>query len=109
MYHFTYFTLQLNFLPPSLVKKLPPTDSRLRPDQRAIENGDLVKAADEKARLEDKQRQMRKEREASGIEYKSKYFEEVVDEDTGEKTFKFVRDYWEDRKKSDWKHLDEIF
>jgi len=48
MYYFTYFTLQLNYLPPSLRSKLPPTDSRLRPDQRALENGDLVRAADEK-------------------------------------------------------------
>lgn len=69
MYHFTYFTLQLNFLPPQLVGKLPPTDSRLRPDQRALECGDLVKASDEKARLEDKQRKMRKERETQGREY----------------------------------------
>jgi hypothetical protein len=54
MYNFTFFTLQLNFLPPGLKEKLPPSDSRLRPDQRALEEGDLVKAAAEKARLEEK-------------------------------------------------------
>jgi len=32
MYHFSWFTLQLNYLPDSLREKLPPTDSRLRPD-----------------------------------------------------------------------------
>lgn len=32
MSHFTFFTLQLNHLPESLRQKLPPTDSRLRPD-----------------------------------------------------------------------------
>lgn len=32
MYHFTYFTLQLNHLPEGLKPWLPPTDSRLRPD-----------------------------------------------------------------------------
>ena len=63
MYNFTYFTLQLNYLPPGLKERLPPSDSRLRPDQRALEEGDLIKAASEKARLEDKQRKMRKERE----------------------------------------------
>lgn len=69
MYHFTYFTLQLNYLPPGLKDKLPLTDSRLRPDQRALEEGDLIKAANEKARLEDKQRKMRKEREQKGEEH----------------------------------------
>ena len=63
MYNFTNFTLQLNHLPPALKNKLPPTDSRFRPDQRALEVGDLVKAAEEKARLEDKQRAMIKLKE----------------------------------------------
>ena len=63
MYYFTNFTLQLNYLPPGLKEKLPPTDTRLRPDQRALEEGDLTTAANEKARLEDKQRKMRKDRE----------------------------------------------
>jgi hypothetical protein len=39
---------------------LPPTDSRFRPDQRALENGDISKASDEKNRLEVKQRAIRK-------------------------------------------------
>lgn len=32
MYNFTYFTLQLNYLPSGLKEKLPATDARLRPD-----------------------------------------------------------------------------
>jgi hypothetical protein len=41
----------------SLVKeKLPPTDSRLRPDQRHLENGEYEKAYSEKLRLETRQR-----------------------------------------------------
>lgn len=77
---------------------MPPTDTRLRPDQRALENGDLVRAADEKLRVEDKQRKMRKERESRGEEYHSKYFIEYTDEDTGEKGYKYgLRDYWQDR------------
>ncbi len=71
--------------------------------------GDLVKASDEKARLEDKQRKMRKEREANHIEFKSRYFEQHVDEDSGETTYKYIRDYWEDRRKGEWTHLEEIF
>jgi hypothetical protein len=39
-----------------LQEKLPPTDGRLRPDQRALENGDYDLANAEKLRLETKQR-----------------------------------------------------
>jgi hypothetical protein len=35
-------------------EQLPPTDSRLRPDQRALENGEFDKASAEKHRLEEK-------------------------------------------------------
>ena len=52
---------------------------------------------------------MRRDREALGKEYHSRYFEEYIDEDTGEKGYKYVRDYWEDKKKGDWSHLEEIF
>ncbi len=38
-YYFSPFTLMLNALTPQLVKFVPPTDSRLRPDQRALEMG----------------------------------------------------------------------
>lgn len=39
-FYFTDFTLQLNHLTDKLRAKLPPTDSRLRPDQRALEQGE---------------------------------------------------------------------
>jgi len=39
-------------------EKLPPTDSRLRPDQRFLENGEYEKANAEKLRLEQRQRQV---------------------------------------------------
>jgi Oxysterol-binding protein len=60
MYNFTNFTLQLNYLRPGQEHVLPPTDSRFRPDQRALENGELDKASAEKVRLEEKQRARRK-------------------------------------------------
>ncbi|KAE8687346.1 Oxysterol-binding protein-related protein 2B [Hibiscus syriacus] len=41
-------------------EKLPPTDSRLRPDQRYLENGEYEMANSEKLRLEQRQRQARK-------------------------------------------------
>lgn len=39
MFNFSHFALQLNYLTPELAQRLPPTDSRFRPDQRAMENG----------------------------------------------------------------------
>lgn len=39
-------------------EKLPPTDSRLRPDQRHLENGEFEMANSEKLRLEQRQRQV---------------------------------------------------
>lgn len=44
VYQFSNFTLQLNYLTEELRKVLPHTDSRLRPDQRAFENGDFQTA-----------------------------------------------------------------
>ena len=56
-------------------RTLPPTDCRRRPDQRLMEQGDYDSAADEKHRLEEKQRGVRKQREKEGIEYKCRYFD----------------------------------
>jgi len=37
-YHFTEFTKQLNLINSDLVLNIAPTDSRIRPDQRALEH-----------------------------------------------------------------------
>ncbi|KAL9271586.1 Oxysterol-binding protein-related protein [Drosera capensis] len=47
-YNFTQCAISLNELTPGLKEKLPPTDSRLRPDQRYLENGEYEKANAEK-------------------------------------------------------------
>ena len=48
IYRFSDFSLQLNNINDILQRKLPPTDSRLRTDQRYLENGYLQEANDEK-------------------------------------------------------------
>lgn len=78
-YQFSLFTLQLNHLSESLRERLPPTDARFRPDQRAMEDGDLERAAREKERLEEAQRARRKEIEDNGTEYVPKYFDKVAE------------------------------
>ncbi|KAK0525818.1 Oxysterol-binding protein 3 [Tilletia horrida] len=59
-YGFTYFAVTLNEITPDIKPYLPPTDSRLRPDQRAMENGDIDAAEDLKQKLEQAQRSRRK-------------------------------------------------
>ena len=76
MYGMTKFTLQMNYFPKRLRNEIPPTDTRWRPDQRALENGDMKLAGFEKNRLEEKQREVRKYREALEIGYHAVYFDE---------------------------------
>ena len=59
MYNMNYWTLQLNLLSAKLQAKLPPTDSRFRPDVRYWESADLESSSFEKARLETNQRERR--------------------------------------------------
>ena len=84
LYNFSRFSLQLNYLSDELREKLPPTDSRLRPDQRALENGDTENAIREKHRLEEAQRARRKEMQESQTTYTPSYFEQKTVEETGE-------------------------
>lgn len=51
----------------ALKEKLPPSDSRLRPDQRALEMGDTDTAIKEKHRLEENQRARRRKLQEKGI------------------------------------------
>uniref|UniRef100_A0A914S656 Uncharacterized protein n=1 Tax=Parascaris equorum TaxID=6256 RepID=A0A914S656_PAREQ len=55
-YGFSQFTCGLNDLSPDEKAFLPPTDSRLRPDVRALELGDAAKALAYKTALEKAQR-----------------------------------------------------
>ena len=59
----------MNYMPKKVERVIPPTDSRRRPDQRALENGDIKLATSEKGRLEEKQRLVRKYMEKNNIEY----------------------------------------
>ena len=108
-YCFPLFTLQMNNLTERLKTLIPPTDSRLRPDQRALENGDIKLASDEKFRMEELQRAARKYRANNNIEYKPTYFIEYEDKITKEKIFTFNGKYWHDRETHNWGHLPKIY
>ena len=59
-YGFSTWTAQLNEITSDIKDSLPPTDSRFRPDQRALEVGDVDEAEQGKQALEQKQRDRRK-------------------------------------------------
>lgn len=73
-YYMSYFSLSLNNLTEELNQLLPPTDSRRRPDQRALEEGNYKLAAAEKHRLEEKQRATRKRKELVNEPHRPSYF-----------------------------------
>jgi len=72
-----------------------PTDTRRRPDQRALENGDMKTASFEKDRLENRQRTFRKYNEAQGIKHVPRYFEEQFNERDNQKYWRYNQKYFE--------------
>ncbi|XVE65049.1 hypothetical protein DITRI_Ditri07aG0151000 [Diplodiscus trichospermus] len=101
-YNLTSFAITLNELTPGLQEKLPPTDSRLRPDQRHLENGEYDRANAEKQRLERRQRMSRKLQENG---WKPRWFER--DSENG--SFRYVGGYWEAREQGKWDRCPDIF
>ena len=97
-YGFTSFGITLNEITPDLVNKLPPTDSRLRPDVRALEEGNLDVAEHEKARVEEMQRDRRKR----GTERKPRWFRKNGEE------WEYVGGYWEQRAQG-WKDAEPLW
>jgi hypothetical protein len=111
-YFFTHFAISLNNLPDKLARMLPHSDSRFRPDLRAYEEGKMEEAATEKFRLEEKQRAARKLRELGKIpEFESKYFTKELDENLGIEYYVYgkKRDYWRDRRRHDFSHMEDIY
>ncbi|KAJ8767679.1 hypothetical protein K2173_018237 [Erythroxylum novogranatense] len=101
-YNLTAFAISLNELTPGLQEKLPPTDSRLRPDQRHLENGEYEKANAEKQRLEKRQRMSRKLQEHG---WKPRWFQKESENGT----FQYVGGYWEAREQRNWDGCLDIF
>ncbi|KAF3691175.1 Oxysterol-binding protein-related protein 1 [Channa argus] len=99
MYNFTSFAMQLNELWREMEGVIPQTDCRLRPDIRAMENGDIDLASEEKKRLEEKQRASRKNRSKSEEEWKTRWFQQGQNPHTSSQDWLYSGGYW-DRKYS---------
>ncbi|KAK7091857.1 hypothetical protein V1264_009484 [Littorina saxatilis] len=80
---FTSFAMTLNQLMDGQEAILPKTDSRLRPDIRLMEEGNIDGAAEQKNRLEEKQRAARKDRKKSKHEPTPLWFNQGTNQHTG--------------------------
>lgn len=115
-FNLTPFVLTFNHIDDKLKPWIAPTDSRLRPDQRAMEDGEYDFAATEKNRLEEAQRARRRVREARGEEFKPAWFTKARCEISGEEYWQFNGKYWEEREKAGpngdphvWEGLEPVF
>jgi hypothetical protein len=97
-FHFGLISLLLNDINAELKAKLPPTDSRLRPDQRAMEQGQWDEADKQKTMLETLQRQKRRQ-------YVQEYEESGVPFGPAKRGLDFGEKWWQPR----WfyRHRDE--
>ncbi|XP_072297644.1 oxysterol-binding protein-related protein 1-like isoform X2 [Eucyclogobius newberryi] len=94
-YAFSTFAMQLNELEKSMEGVIPPTDSRLRPDIRAMETGDIDQASAEKKRLEEKQRIARKNRSKSSEEWKNRWFQQGSNPHNKAQDWLYLKGYWD--------------
>ncbi|KAJ5124685.1 uncharacterized protein N7515_008510 [Penicillium bovifimosum] len=111
-YGLTAFAAALNEITPIEENRLPPTDSRLRPDQRALEDGDLDRAEEVKVRLEEGQRARRREMENAGESWVPRWFTRIDGDSDGEVAWRLKggKDgYWEERAKGSWSSVVPVF
>ena len=97
-----------------------PTDTRLRPDQRLMENGEWEEANRVKVQLEEKQRAVRRQREEEaeraaqeGRTYEGHqpvWFKKVKDEQNGGKLiYMYTGNYWNSKEKKSWENCPDIY
>ena len=101
-YFFSDYALQLN-LPPECFPGLCKTDSRFRPDQRHLELGDVKTATAEKQRLEEKQREVRREMEKNHEEHVPKWFK-YENQD-----WRYQGRYWEAKNSGSFEGVPDIY
>uniref|UniRef100_A0A8C1W1N6 Oxysterol-binding protein n=1 Tax=Cyprinus carpio TaxID=7962 RepID=A0A8C1W1N6_CYPCA len=100
-YGFTKFALELNELDPLTKALLPPTDSRLRLDQRLLEEGNVESAEVQKQRIEQLQRERRRVLEDNHMTHQPRFFQKSRDD-----TWVSNNTYWELRKDPGFSNFD---
>lgn len=95
MYNFTSFAMVLNEMDKDMESVIPKTDCRLRPDIRAMENGEIDQASEEKKRLEEKQRAARKNRSKSEEDWQTRWFNQGLNPYNGAQDWLYSGSYWD--------------
>lgn len=102
-YGMPLFAAELNEITQIERDRLPVTDSRLRPDQQALERGQHDEAESLKNQLEEGQRARRRDMEAAGESWKARWFTQVEMGDEVIWKLKAGKDgYWEERARGEW-------
>ena len=112
MYYFSEFAMSLNEAEDGVA----PTDSRLRPDQRAMENGDWNTANTLKLELEESQRKrirgsqkLADTADTSTSAVQPLWFDKTKCELAEETTFKYNGKYWAHKEEQNWSKCPNIF
>uniref|UniRef100_A0A8C4HLL9 Oxysterol-binding protein n=1 Tax=Dicentrarchus labrax TaxID=13489 RepID=A0A8C4HLL9_DICLA len=92
-YGFTQFAVELNELDSTLRPLLPPTDTRFRPDQRLLEEGNTEGAEEQKQRIEQLQRERRKVLQDNNMTHQPRFFKKSNND-----TWVSNNTYWEMRR-----------
>ncbi|XP_062393585.1 oxysterol-binding protein-related protein 3 [Sardina pilchardus] len=100
-YGFTKFAIELNELTPNMKPLLPPTDTRLRLDQRLLEEGEVEAAEEQKQRIEQLQRERRHVLEENHLTHTPRFFQKSKDD-----TWVSNGTYWELRRDPGFSGLD---
>ncbi|XP_015244562.1 PREDICTED: oxysterol-binding protein-related protein 7 [Cyprinodon variegatus] len=106
-YGFSSFAMELNELTPNLKPLLPSTDTRLRPDQRLLEEGKVAEADKKKDDVEEIQRERRKQLMKRGEEHVPRFFRRAKDS-SGRDVWLSNGTYWELRDDPGFSNLENI-
>ncbi|XP_032430987.1 oxysterol-binding protein-related protein 7 isoform X1 [Xiphophorus hellerii] len=106
-YGFSSFAMELNELTPNLKPLLPPTDTRLRPDQRMLEEGKVAEADKKKDDVEEIQRERRKQLGKRGEEHIPRFFKKAKDS-CGRDVWLTNGTYWKLRDDPGFSNLENI-
>lgn len=105
-YGFTKFAMSLNEMEYGQAELIAPTDTRHRPDQRLLEQGDIAAAEETKAQLEARQRERRRQNELEGRTHEPRWFRRVPsNEGSSEEVWESNHRYWEVRKNPGFKSI----
>ncbi|XP_037330308.1 oxysterol-binding protein-related protein 3-like isoform X2 [Pungitius pungitius] len=100
-YGFTQFAVELNELDSTLRPLLPPTDTRFRPDQRLLEEGNAEGAEEQKQRIERLQRERRKVLQDNNMTHQPRFFKKSDND-----TWVSNNSYWERRRDPGFSQMD---